>query len=70
MSYDLLRNQDSAGHTVAGEAAAQRVAATLVAASVEFHVEPLPDDVWDFHIKNEKAAWKVLIDAVVAENQY
>ena len=38
---------------VKGLAVAMRVARDLIVESVEFHVEPLPDDWWDFTVKDE-----------------
>lgn len=42
-------------HTVEadGITEATRVAASLITWAVEFHVEPLPDDVWEFTVKLE-----------------
>lgn len=54
MSYSLLApGQMAYGHTVSWRGCAEAVAAALVRASVEFHVEPLPDDHWHFTVKNE-----------------
>lgn len=62
MSYTLLADPERRGsdgpvwlQTVRGREAAAEVAAHLVRESVEYHVEPLPNNRWEFRVKGEHA---------------
>lgn len=74
MSRSLLRvlpertAPDSAlpvSRTQRGLHRARTVAANLISNGVEFHVEPLPDNAWEFTVKRE--ALPVLIELVDVE---
>lgn len=49
---------------IRGEAVAQTLANLLVNRSVWFAVMPLPDDVWEFSVRDEEAARTVLTAAI------
>lgn len=54
MSNTLLNKQANRATSIATSIRqAEIVAADLVAASVEFHVEPLPQEHWRFTVKDE-----------------
>lgn len=59
MSYALLVrdvNVPTDTWTVTGEQDARLVASRMVTSGIEFHVEPLPDDQWQFTMKASEAA--------------
>jgi hypothetical protein len=57
MSYALLQDQTGGPGAVSrfysGRQATQEAISRLIEASVEFHVEPLPDDEWQITLKGE-----------------
>lgn len=58
MSRSLLAHTEPTDtHTVQGEANARLVAARLITTSIEFHVEPLPDDYWQFTVKGAEVTY-------------
>lgn len=63
MSFSLLKLDVSQSCANAfGQRQTNEVAQRLVEASVEFHVEPMPDDTWQFTVKNE--ATEILFGAI------
>ena len=55
MSFSLLdrRRQVQAQIRIVGRPYAREVGGRLTERSIEFHVEPLPDDTWQFTVKIE-----------------
>lgn len=64
MSFTLLDRRNAVSRTIPHERAARTMAKRLLLNSVEFHVEPLPDNRWQFTVKAE-STWA--FDLPVAE---